>query len=786
MSSSPASREVQLIAREPLEGRRIVIRGTVQGVGMRPFVYRVARAGSVTGRVWNDVSGVTIEAFGTRPQLDRLVARLQADRPAAARFEELRQEPIPAERIDDFAIVESASQGARRVTIPPDLATCDACLAEVNDPADRRYRYPFTNCTQCGPRFTIARAVPYDRAATTMAPFQMCPACQREYQTPADRRFHAEPNACPDCGPRLFWLDEEGAPTEGAGDRVAEAAAELCAGRILAVKGLGGFHLVCDAASSEAVRTLRARKRRDERPFAVMVATTEEAARLAVLSDAERELLRAPERPIVLLRRRSDAQLAPEVAPDAHLVGLFLPYTPLHHLLLAAAGRPLVMTSANLSEEPIVFRNQEARERLGTIADRILAHDREIEARADDSVARVIAGAPTVLRRARGYVPRPISVARSFDRPTLACGALLKNTFCLGLGDQATLGPHIGDLENLETFAAFEEAVARTERFLGTEPRLVAHDLHPEMLSTRYALERARTLGVPAIAVQHHHAHVVSAMAEHRLDGPVLGVAFDGTGYGTDGAGWGGELLLAWLDRFERVATLRPLPLAGGDQAVREPWRLALAALDDAFDGAPPLDRLALFRSIPATRIGVVRRMIASRLNAPLVHGAGRWFDAAAALLLSRGQARHEAQLAMALEGVAAFGDHGVDSFTIDESRSPWQLDLRPLFRRLTEDLIEGHAPAVLAARFHDTLAVATAELIRRAARRYADVLGGGEGSAPVVLTGGCMQNVRLAERISAELAGWRGLYLHRQVPPGDAGIALGQALVANAVARGG
>jgi hydrogenase maturation protein HypF len=561
---------------------------------MRPFVYRLAREVGVGGWVRNDARGVTVQAFGTPAALDAFVARLRSERPPAATYQDLAVEAIAPEPLLEFTILESTQANERQVSIPPDLATCGACLGEVQSPIDRRHRYAFTNCTDCGPRFTIARDVPYDRAATSMAAFRMCATCAGEYADPSDRRFHAEPNACPECGPQLeLRTGAPGEPAAPLADPIDSAAAALRDGHVLAVKGVGGFHLACDATSSAAVRALRERKRREEKPLAVMAADLPAAERLALLSAPERTLLHSVERPIVLCARRADSGLAPEVAPDSPLVGLLLPYSPLHHLLLAAVQRPLVMTSGNLSEEPIAYRNAEALARLAGVADLFLLHDREIE-------TRLVAGRPLLLRRSRGYVPRPIHLAHRFARPVLACGAHLKNTFCLGAGEQATLGPHVGDLENLETYASLESAVERMERFLRLRPEVLAHDLHPQYLSTRYARERAAALGLPAVGVQHHHAHVVSAMAEHGLEGPVLGVAFDGTGYGSDGASWGGELLLAEHRRFERLATLRPLSLAGGERAIREPWRVALAALDDAFGGDPPLAALPLFREVPA------------------------------------------------------------------------------------------------------------------------------------------------------------------------------------------
>jgi hydrogenase maturation protein HypF len=484
------------------------------------------------------------------------------------------------------------------------------------------------------------------------------------------------------------------------------------------------------------------------------------------------------ERPIVLVRRREGAAVAPEVAPGTPVLGLLLAYSPLHHLLLAEAGRPLVMTSANLSEEPIAYRDDEARERLGAIADLLLVHDREIETRADDSVAKVIAGAPVLLRRSRGHAPRGVPVARPFARPVLAVGAHLKNTFALGVGDAAHLGPHVGDLENLETLEAFEAAVARLERFLRTRPEALAHDLHPEYASTRWALERARAEGLPAVAVQHHHAHAAACMAEHGLDGPVLALTWDGTGLGDDGAAWGGELLLATYEGYERLATFRPLALAGGDRAVREPWRLALAALDDALGGEADLGAFPLFRAVKAADAALVRRMIAQRFNAPPAHGAGRLFDAVGALALARPRSRFEGQVATALDAALDPAAAGAYELAVDEGPAPWQLDWRPLVRAVAGDVRAGASPSAISARFHRALAAAGAGLVRRAARRH--------GRLPVVLSGGCFANAALAEGISEALSASFPVYLHARVPPGDGGLALGQALVADARLRAG
>jgi hydrogenase maturation protein HypF len=754
-------------------GRRIRMQGTVQGVGFRPWVYRVARAVAVTGRVRNDTAGVTIEAFGSAATLEAFVDRLEHDgaRPAAAVIDRFESEPIGYEELGGFSIDASAASDELRVSIPPDLATCPECLAEVHDAADRRFAYPFTNCTNCGPRFTIVDAAPYDRPKTTMASFEMCPACRREYDTVSDRRFHAQPNACPDCGPRLELLAADGTPN-GSVDPIGDAGRALQGGQIVAVKGVGGFQLACDATSDEAIRELRRRKHRDEKPFAVMVRTLEDARLLADLTDAEETLLRSVERPIVLARRRSRATLGSLIAPGNPLVGILLANTALHDLLLAAAGRALVMTSGNLSEEPIACDNGEALTRLRGIADWFLVHDRDIVTRCDDSVARIIAGRPVVLRRARGYVPRPIQLATAVERPVLACGAQLKNTFCLARGRDAVLGPHVGDLDSASVFKDYQASIERLSRFLSFTPELVAHDLHPDYLSTRYALER---FGDRAIGVQHHHAHVASAMAEHGLEGPVIGLAYDGTGYGVDGSAWGGEILHASYTDFARMATFRPIALAGGDIAIRQPWRLALALIDDAFGGEPPIEDFPVFRRIPRSDREVVARMIRQGFNAPAAHGVGRYFDAFGALLLDRVACRFEGQIALELNMAADSGEIGRYHYEIGQAATPWTIDLRPAVRDVVFESLGGESVARLAARIHNTLAAASIDVVRAVSHRV--------GRLPVVLSGGCFQNARLAESIASGLEPEFRVYLHRRVPPGDGGIALGQAVIAAAQA---
>jgi hydrogenase maturation protein HypF len=756
-----------------LTGQRIDIRGTVQGVGFRPWVYRIAQQVGITGRVFNHTGGVTIEAFGSGAALQSFLNALAASAPAAARIDRLGTQPIPFEALERFEIVESDGRGQRRVSIPPDLPTCPDCLRELRDRSNRRYRYSFTNCTNCGPRFTIATAAPYDRPNTTMAGFRMCAACQREYDSPGDRRFHAQPNACPACGPSLRLVTGGGVPV-AADDAIAAAAQAIRRGSIVALKGIGGFHLACDATSESAVTLLRGRKRRDEKPFAVMARDLDAARALAAIDAREEQLLTSLERPIVLVEARVPNGLAASVAPGNPLLGVLLPYSPLHHLLLDAVDRPLVMTSGNLSEEPIAYTDEDAIARLGAVADLIVLHNREIVTRCDDSVARVIGGGPVVLRRSRGYVPRPLALPREVAHPVLACGAQLKNTFCLARGGDAWLGPHVGDLENLDTYRAYCESIARFERFLDIDPAIVAHDLHPDYLSTAYAHARR---GVVHVAVQHHHAHIASVMVEHALDEKVIGIAYDGTGLGTDGTAWGGEILVADYRGFERVCTFRPIALAGGDAAIRSPWRAALALVDDAFGGEAPIESLPLFDIVGGSAVANVRRMLRDSLNAPLAHGVGRYFDAMGALGLKRDKSRYEGQVAFEWNIVADPAERGRYRYDIDGSAPCRVIDMRAAVRDAVFELIGGEPAARVSARFHNTIAAATIDAVRCVARAH--------GRLPVALSGGCFQNRRLTESIVAGLSPDFTTCVHRNVPPGDGGLALGQVVIADAVAKG-
>jgi hydrogenase maturation protein HypF len=836
--------------------RRIEIDGIVQGVGFRPFVYNLACGMGLQGHVRNTSAGVVIEAEGGEAALDRFLDAIRREAPPLARIETIAVTEIEPRGEGGFSIVESEPEGEFAL-VSPDAAVCGDCLRETGDPGDRRYGYPFTNCTQCGPRYTIVRDIPYDRPKTTMACFTMCPACEAEYRDPSNRRFHAQPNACPECGPSLALLPSPtnsasasvgqavcahnlgrparppragGPPHAGDIGSVEDIQAEgitfkpgssslamiravrrlLAEGQIVAIKGLGGFHLACDAANDGAVRRLRERKRRSDKPFALMVSGLAAAERICVIPDAECKLLESTRRPIVVLPRRAGADISAAVAPGNSTLGVMLPYTPLHHLLFGDAETgpapytALVMTSGNLSEEPIVTRNREAWERLRGVAEWFLFHNRDIYMRTDDSVVRVFAGRARTLRRSRGYVPEPIDLGGDVAE-VLACGGELKNAFCLTKGRYAILSQHIGDLENLETLEFFEETLRNLKKLFRVEPRAVAHDLHSRYLSTRFAL------GLPdveKIGVQHHHAHVASCMAENGLEGRVIGVAFDGTGYGTDGQIWGGEFLIADLAGFERLAHLRYVPLAGGDAAIRQPWRSALSYLEDALGPASPGRDLPFFESVPRKHVEIVRTMLARGINTVQTSSCGRLFDAVASLMGLRHEVNFEGQAAIELETIASEGVEDSYPFAILPGE-PWQIDLRPAIRAIVADLTgcgenagqarrpvplaqnHGHEGADLAfteqarsrdagriaAKFHNTLAAVIAAVCERARKQ--------EALNRVCLSGGTFQNMKLLGRAVALLgrAGFE-VFLQEQVPPNDGGIALGQAAIAAEILR--
>ena len=747
---------------------RVTVEGLVQGVGFRPFVHRLAHRYDLGGSVHNFLGGVVLEVEGEAPQVEAFLAALPRERPPIARLLRLSVEHLTPTGERTFVILPSRESAGGAILISPDVATCPDCRRELFDPADRRYRYPFTNCTNCGPRFTIVRRVPYDRPHTTMAPFRMCPSCQAEYDHPDDRRYHAQPNACPVCGPQVTLV---GNGEEVAGDEAVRRAIELLVGgQIVAIKGLGGFHLACDATSEAAVRRLRERKHREERPLAVMSRSLEKIARYAELTPEAEELLTGPVRPIVLLRKRPGDVLSPSVAPDSRYYGVMTPYTPLHHLLLADERLlAVVMTSGNLSEEPLATDNQEAQKRLGGIADAFLLHNREIQVGCDDSVVRPTAVAPILMRRARGYVPFPVALQRDLGR-VLAVGGHLKNTFCLTSGRHAFLSQHIGELDNAETWDYFQWCVRHLQSVLRVEPEVLAHDLHPDYPSTRYALDLARERSLPAEGVQHHHAHASQCMAENGLEGEALAIVCDGTGYGTDGRVWGCELLATRYEAFRRLGHLAYVPLPGGEQAVREPWRMAAVYLDG--QGLLEAD-VPFCRGLDRGRWKLLAEMMARGLNSPLASSAGRLFDAAAALLGLREVNAYEGQAPMLLEATATEAE-GIYDWSLGEEAGLLVLDPGPMFGGMVGDLRAGADSGTIAARFQGSF---VAMLAQAAVRLAAET-----GLRRVVLSGGTMQNERVLTGLHATLSG-AGLevFTHAETPPNDAGLALGQAVVAAA-----
>jgi hydrogenase maturation protein HypF len=719
----------------------------------------------VNGRVRNLSGVVEIIAEGSPDALDAFCRAIQEEAPTLASVENVCWHAVEPAGFASFEVEESAVRPGGERLISPDVATCDACLRELFDPNDRRYRYPFINCTDCGPRFTIIESLPYDRERTSMRSFPLCDDCAREYRDPGDRRFHAEPVACPACGPTLELVDAKGKPIEG--DPIAAAARLLLGGKVVALKGLGGFHLACDATDERAVKQLRRRKRRPHKPFAVMVASIEEARERFLVSPDEEFALRSPRAPIALVRDRGT--LAPSVAPGHHRQGAMLPSTPLHHLLLREVGRPLVMTSGNRSDEPICIDNDEARRELKGIADAFLVHDREIVARYDDTVVRVWRSGPVVMRRARGCAPTPIELARD-GQPTLGTGAELHGAFCLTNASRAYLSQHVGDLDTEEAMVAYRAALERYEHVFGLSPELVAHDLHPDFLTTRFAQE----LGVPAVAVQHHHAHVASVLAEHRLDGRVIGVAFDGFGLGTDGTAWGGEFLVCDGATAERAGHLRSVALPGGDAAVRYPWRMALAHAEDA---GLAEEALALLEP-HAEEAEVVLKQIRSGVGVATTSSVGRLFDAIAALIGLVDAATYEGQPAMLLEQAASGGATREYGFEVVPGNGGVLLDARPIVTAVIKDLRRGRPAGEVAGRFHRTMAAATLEVCR--------AIRGLTGIGRVCLSGGVFNNDQLTADLVARLE-TVGLeaFVNRQVPTGDGGIALGQAFVANAMVGG-
>ena len=748
----------------------IRVRGIVQGVGFRPHVVRLATRHGLCGFVRNDAGGVTIEAEGEEAALREFLRELERAPLPNARISELSCDFLPLRGGSGFSIEPSLARAGEAPSVTPDVATCGECLREIRESSDRRHAYAFATCTACGPRFTIVTGAPYDRERTSMSSFPLCAECRAEYDRPEDRRYHAETTACPACGPRLRLVTAAGVEIV-VPDPVAEAARRLRAGDIVAVKGLGGYHLACDAENDGAVRELRRRKARDEKPFAVLMADLDVVGRHAVVSSEEADLLASPARPIVLLRSRDRRALSPSVAPGTPLVGVMLPYTPLHHLLVQALeGRPIVLTSGNVSDEPMACDDEDARRRLGPIADVLLTHNRRIETRCDDSVARISAGRPTILRRSRGYAPAALDLPFPVASPTLALGGALKSVFALGRGAEAILSHHFGELDHYDAWRAYADSIGRYEQLFQFAPEVLVHDLHPDYPSTGYALERAGRDGLRRVAVQHHHAHLASCMAENGLEGSVIGVTFDGTGYGTDGTIWGGEFLIGDYRSFRRAAHFAPVAMPGGERAIREPWRMALACLVLAGE---PADLLAA--RIGERDLEIVRHQIDRGLNSPRTSSCGRLFDAVSSLVGLRDRVTYEGQAAIELEG-RAHESRAAGSYPVEFAREAdrWIVQVAPLISEVAADTRRGVPVADVARRFHSTLV----EAVRRTCRRLRDE----SGLNRIVLSGGVFMNEIL---LSGSVAGLEedgfSVYRHRLVPPNDGGLCLGQLAVAAA-----
>ncbi|MDZ7267532.1 MAG: carbamoyltransferase HypF [candidate division KSB1 bacterium] len=754
-----------------LRRERIHISGIVQGVGFRPFVYRLAQQCGLGGFVSNNTEGVLIEAEGAAAALQEFRARLAREAPPAARIVRLEVAEIAPAGEVDFKIVASRRDRPAQAFISPDLALCADCRAELFDPQNRRFHYPFINCTNCGPRYTIVRGIPYDRPNTSMSVFAMCAACAAEYHDPANRRFHAQPNACPQCGPRLWLCDRHGTRLAEAG-ALAQAVVQLQQGAIVAIRGLGGFHLAVDARNESAVQALRRRKGRAEKPFAMMARDLATLEKFCFVSPLEQAMLQQPTRPIVLLRRRDCNQLAAAVAPHQKYFGFMLPYTPLHELLLHDHFEALVMTSGNFSEEPIAISNEEALARLAALADFFLLHDREILQRCDDSIVRCAAGRPRLLRRARGHVPQPVFLPRATRRRVLACGGELKNTIALSRGNAVFLSQHIGDLDNPAAFAFFENSIAHLQRILEIVPELIAYDLHPEYLSTKWAVQQEH---LPRVGVQHHHAHLAAVMADNGVTEKTIGLILDGTGYGSDGTIWGGEVLIGDAAACQRFAYLQPVVMPGGTAAIRQPWRMALSYLAATFGSNLGQLSLPFLQQLRGEAVQVVLQMIDKNINSPLTSSCGRLFDGVAALLGLRQEVNYEAQAAIELEMLA---DEGQQDFYSDAVRSAGAgaLPLTPVVAAVVEEL-QNHVPREkIAARFHHTMA----ELFVRAACAARELT----GIARVGLSGGVYQNTLFFHRMTARLqAEGFEVLSHQQVPTNDGGLALGQVVIADALA---
>ncbi|MBN1693539.1 MAG: carbamoyltransferase HypF [Dehalococcoidales bacterium] len=752
---------------------RISVRGVVQGVGFRPFVYQMASRHNLRGWVCNTSEDVKIEVEGDAKSIEGFTKDLREQAPPLAHIEGMTVTDGPAVNYDKFEILRSVAEEGKYQLVSPDIATCPDCLKEIFNPADRRYRYPFTNCTNCGPRFTIIKDIPYDRPNTTMKSFRMCPECRKEYENPLNRRFHAQPNACPVCGPQLELRLAQGTRVE-CEDIIKKASELLKKGQIIGVKGLGGFLLACDATSEKAVNRLRQRKKRPGKPLAVMVAGMDEVRQHCEVDADEEQLLLSPGSPIVLMKWKKDSNITRATAPGLTYLGVMLPYTPLHHLLLRETGLPLVMTSGNLSEEPIAKDNDEAIKRLNHIVDYFLMHNRDIYARYDDSVMLVEQGLPRFVRRARGYAPYPVRLPFK-SKQILACGAEEKNTFCLTRDNYAFVSQHIGDMENLETLEHYVNTIGLYEKLFRIKPEIIAHDMHPEYLPTKYARELAEKEKIKLVPVQHHHAHIASCLADNGVKGPVIGVSLDGTGYGTDGNIWGGEFMVADFKKFERLAHLEYLPLAGGAQAIRKPYRTAIGYL---LGLGISLDKnLPMFKYLNENELEIIKEQVSKGINAPLTSSMGRLFDAVAALTGVRGIIEYEAQAAIDLEMLAyiAPDETGAYPFKLEEQGGMSVIKLRDLLVSVIADVLKKTPEAVIAARFHNTVAQMILETC--------EAISAKTDLKKVALSGGVFQN-RLLVRKTLPLLESAGLevYTHRQVPCNDGGISLGQVVIANSM----
>lgn len=754
-----------------IEARRLSVKGIVQGVGFRPFVYQLATALKLNGQVANTSKGVTILIEGSLDGVESFIKRLTTQSPPLAHITHVAVETLPSKGHTDFSISQSRKDAQRQTLISPDVSVCDDCKNELFDTGDRRYGYPFINCTNCGPRYTIIDDIPYDRPKTSMRHFQMCRACQTEYDDPLNRRFHAQPNACQVCGPQVLLLDRQQKSIESK-NPIETTISLLKAGHVVAVKGLGGFHLVVDAENDEAVQTLRQRKHREEKPLAVMSQDIDTVRQYGQVSLEDEALLQSQQRPIVLLEKKKDFNLAQAISPRNHTVGVMLPYTPLHYLLVKDHFTALVMTSGNLSEEPIAIDNTDAMKRLQNIADYFLVHDRDIYLRSDDSVVRIVDNKHRFLRRSRGYVPVPIFL-KSPLKPILACGAELKNTVCLTRGEHAFLSQHIGDLENMETYDFFERTIVHLKRILSIEPKIIAHDMHPDYLSTRFAMQQNH---MERIEVQHHHAHIVSCMAENHVADPVIGLSFDGTGYGSDGSLWGGEVLIAHTDRFKRAASLAQSPMPGGAAAIKEPWRMAISYLYGVFGKDFFNRRLPFLERLNESKLKIIVEMMEKDVNSPKTSSLGRLFDGVAAMVGMRNHVAFEGQAAMELEMVADASVHDVYEYAWS-SEDTVQIDPRPIISGVVVDIEKGVAPSIVSGKFHATLLAMFTDLC--------GVIRKKTGLSQVALSGGCFQNALLLSGLARSLHD-RGFHVmtHEKVPTNDGGIALGQAVIADAVAR--